>query len=59
MRNGDCLTVRQDRARLCLTTKFTGLADPTRVNVEKPKTVNEGNDAEKPKREPAPVQRFC
>ncbi len=31
---------------------------PTRVNVEQPKNVNEGNDIEKPKREPAPVQRL-
>ena len=28
----------------------------TRVNVDKQKTVNEGIDAEKPKREPAPVE---
>ena len=28
------------------------------MNDEKPKTVNEGNDVEKPKREPTPVQRF-
>ena len=31
---------------------------PTRVNIEKPEDVNEGNDVEKPKREPAPVQRL-
>ena len=31
---------------------------PTRVNVEKSNTVNEGNSVEKPKNEPAPVQRL-
>ena len=30
---------------------------PTRVNVEKPKTLNEGEDVEKPKDERAPVKR--
>lgn len=29
-----------------------------RVNFEKSKTLNEGNDVEKPKREPTPVQRL-
>ena len=29
-----------------------------RVNVEQPKSVNEGEDAEKPKDERAPVQRL-
>ena len=33
-------------------TEFTRAGGPTRVNVEKPKNVNEGNDVEKPKREP-------
>ena len=31
---------------------------PTQVNVEKPNNVNDGNEFEKPKREPAPVQRL-
>ncbi len=31
---------------------------PTRGNVAKPINVNEGNDVEKPKREPAPVRRL-
>jgi len=32
--------------------------EPTRLNVEKRKNVDEGIEFEKTKREPAPVQRF-
>ena len=31
---------------------------PTRVNVDKPQIVNEGNEFEEPKRQPTPVHRF-
>ncbi len=52
------LQSRQELTAIKFNDQVHAAGGPMGLNVEQPETVNEGNDVEKPKREPAPVQRL-